>query len=709
MRIKIIFSILLGGLILLGASAWSAKSIDKIKFPALSEPQMPDIESVTLDNGIRIYLIEDHDFPLVKARVRLAAGGYLDPADKVGLADITGSVLRTGGTVKMTGDEIDEKLESLGATVETGIGATSGSAYMNILSDYTDVGLEILADVLRTPVFDQDKIELAKTEQKSAIARRNDDAWDICFREFQKKIYGAESPYARHTEYSTINAVTREDLLAFHKQFITPENVMIAVWGDFNKTEMLDKLKKYFGDWPKGSGLVPALPQVDYKYQSSLGFIDKKNINQSKIRIGHIGGLVTDPDYHATIVMNNILGASFGSRLFNNVRSKQGLAYSTGGVYRSNISYPGYFFSYCFTKSESTVDAIKSIIKEIRDMQTVPPTEAEMRMGKDSYLNSFVFNFEDKADILDRMMTYDYYGLPRDFIFKEKEMVEKVTAADVIAAAQKRLHPDALHIMVVGNGDEFGTPLSSLGTVETLDVSIPSGEGTEAVAITPESLQKGKEFMLKAVTASGGIENFKKIKSTQAKMTLTLITPQGEFSIKSESFYLLPDKSRDVMTTPMGEIISVTNGDKVWTKQGPAVTEGNDEQVQESKKDFFRNTVLTFQHLESPDYKFAYLGQDQLDGKPVELIQVASADGVMKYKLALDAATFMPAAKMYFGQTMMGPGNLTEKYSDFKTVGGVKLPHMTKIESDGNPVANVEISNYTVNVAADETLFAKPQ
>ncbi len=670
---------------------------------------MPDIESVTLDNGIRIYLIEDHDFPLVKARVRLAAGGYLDPADKVGLADITGSVLRTGGTAKMTGDEIDEKLESLGATVETGIGATSGSAYMNILSDYTDVGLEILADVLRTPVFDQDKIELAKTEQKSAIARRNDDAWDICFREFQKKIYGAESPYARHTEYSTINAVTREDLLAFHKQFITPENVMIAVWGDFNKTEMLDKLKKYFGDWPKGSGLVPALPQVDYKYQSSLGFIDKKNINQSKIRIGHIGGLVTDPDYHATIVMNNILGASFGSRLFNNVRSKQGLAYSTGGVYRSNISYPGYFFSYCFTKSESTVDAIKSIIKEIRDMQTVPPTEAEMRMGKDSYLNSFVFNFEDKADILDRMMTYDYYGLPRDFIFKEKEMVEKVTAADVIAAAQKRLHPDALHIMVVGNGDEFGTPLSSLGTVETLDVSIPSGEGTEAVAITPESLQKGKEFMLKAVTASGGIENFKKIKSTQAKMTLTLITPQGEFSIKSESFYLLPDKSRDVMTTPMGEIISVTNGDKVWTKQGPAVTEGNDEQVQESKKDFFRNTVLTFQHLESPDYKFAYLGQDQLDGKPVELIQVASADGVMKYKLALDATTFMPAAKMYFGQTMMGPGNLTEKYSDFKTVGGVKLPHMTKIESDGNPVANVEISNYTVNVAADETLFAKPQ
>ncbi len=692
-----------------GTGVQAETYIDKIDMPKLSDPQMPQVETVTLDNGMKIYLIEDHKLPLVKARIRLAAGSYLDPLDKVGLGSIVGTVMRTGGTNKMTGDEIDEKLESIGASVETGMGTTSGSASMNILSDYVDTGLEILSDVLRNPVFDQEKIDLAKTEEKTGISRRNDDAWDICFREFQKIIYGEDSPYARHTEYATVDAISRDDLMKFHDDYIAPENTMIAIWGDFKKKDMIEKLKKYFGTWKKSTVALPPIPEVNYEYKSSVSYIDKKNINQSKVRLGHIGGLITDPDYHATIVMNNILGGSFGSRLFNNVRSKQGLAYSVGGTYRSNISYPGYFFNYVFTKSETTVQAIKSIIHEIENMQVAPPTEEELRVAKDSYLNSFVFNFENKGEILDRMMTYDYYGLPRDFIFKEKEMVEKVTAEDVLAAAKKNLHPDALHIVVVGNADDFDESLGALGAVDTIDVSIPSGESSEELAVTPEMLSMGKELIMKAANALGGVDNFKKVKTTASKSTVNLVTPQGEFALNSETVTELPDKSRNVIITPMGELIMVQNGEQMWSKQGPTVVEGTSEQIEDQKKEMFRNSILVFSNLDGEAYQFVYLGQEDLGGAAVEMLQVQSPDGSMKYKLALDAASFLPVGRMYFGETMMGPGNLTEYLADYREVGGIKVPHEIKIEADGKPVATVNISEYSANVPVEEGTFTKPQ
>ena len=314
-----------------GLTANAGRTVDEIEFPRLNEIRMPEVEKVPLDNGIVLYLLEDHEFPTVKASVRLAAGAYLDPLDKIGLANITGDVMRTGGTARMTGDEIDEALESIGASVEVNIGATSGTAGMNILSEYVDTGLEILADILRTPQFVEDKINLAKTAERTNISGRNDDALEICIREFKKVIYGADSPYARHTEYKTIDNITRDDLVGFHKQYVTPENVMIAVWGDFKKKEMIDKISRLFGDWPAGAGKVPPLPEVDYEFKSAVHYIEKENINQSTVLIGHIGGLTGDPDFFALTVANDVLGTPLGGRMFDEVRAPQGSGLFDGG------------------------------------------------------------------------------------------------------------------------------------------------------------------------------------------------------------------------------------------------------------------------------------------------------------------------------------------------------------------------------------------
>lgn len=685
------------------------KTIDKIKFPPLNEAKMPAIEKAVLDNGLTVYLLEDRELPLVNARVRLAAGEYLSPSEKIGLANIMGEVMRTGGTEKMTGDEIDAALEAIGASIEVNIGNTSGSASMNILSEYTDMGLQLLADILRRPVFAQDKIDLKKTALRSSIARRNDEPLDICLREFRKIIYGKDSPYARHTEYFTIDNVSRDDLVAFHKKYISPENAMLAIWGDFDKNEMLAKIKQHFADWNRGEAKVPKLPDVKYDFKPGIHFVNKDNVTQSYILLGHIGGYTGDPDYFALLVMNNVLNSSLGGRLFNNVRSKQGLAYSVGGAYTSNIVYPGVYYSYCFTKSESTVKATRSVIDEIKRIQTELPTPEEMRMAKDGYLNSFVFNFEDKGDIINRMMEYDYFEFPNDFLFKVKANVEKVTPADVQAVARKWLRPEALQIVIVGKGAEFDEPLTVFGAVDSIDVTIPTGEKKTSAEVTPEMLAKGKQLFALAAKASGGVENFKKIKGNSYKAAMNISLPQGEFTFESNSFNLFPDKSRDVIITPMGEMINIRNGSEGWTKQGPAVMPASAEDLDNAKKDLFRNLLLAFQKAENPDFSIAHIGTEPFKGKSANILEISSADGSQSFKLALDATSHLPLAKMYFGQTMTGPANLTETYDDYRDVSGVKIPHSVLVEADGNKMVELKIKEYQINPSVDESLFSKPQ
>jgi zinc protease len=448
-------------------------SYKQLKYPKLRDVEIPEVERVTLANGMRLFLLEDHELPLISISALIRVGSIYEPADKVGLADITGEVMRTGGTISKTGDELDEELEQIAASVETGIGLTSGWASASVLKEDIDTGLSILADVLVNPAFREDKIMLAKMQHRSAIARRNDNVGAIASREYDKIIYGPESVYARHTEYATIDNISRDDLFAFHKKFYHPNHVMLAVWGDFNAKQMVTKVEEAFKGWQRVDMALSAFPEVKYEFLKTVNLIRKDDVNQSNIYLGHIGGLRNDPDYFALTVMNEILGGAFTSRLFKNVRSRQGLAYSAFGVYSANFSYPGVFYVGCQTKSESTVQAIRAMIREVEKMTESEVTDEELALAKESYLNSFVFNFDTKGEIVNRLMTYEYFGYPADFLERTKENIEKVTKADVLRVAQKHLRPDKVQILAVGRSKDFDEPLSTLGPVREIDITIP--------------------------------------------------------------------------------------------------------------------------------------------------------------------------------------------------------------------------------------------
>jgi predicted Zn-dependent peptidase len=701
-------------LVTTGLQAQDAETIDKIKkgFPDLNEINVPDVEKVTLDNGMRIYLLEDRSLPLFNANVRVNCGGYLEPAEQVGLTDMMGGLLRTGGTTKWSGDEIDEILEGIGGTVETYMDVTSGGAYVNVLSEYTDLGLEVLAEVLRNPIFDEDKIELSKVEQRTGISRRNDDIATIARREFVKKIYGAESPYARHTEYKTIDAVTRDDMVAFHKQWFHPEAIQLSVWGDFDKDEMLAKIKQYFDDWTPGNVTVPPLPEVTYDWRSKVFYVPKTDVSQAYVRVGHLGGMVSDDDYADRIVMNSILGGGFGSRVTDNVRTKMGLAYSTGGRYISNYSHPGYFFMLASTEPGNTVKAAREIIKQIKSMHTDLPTAVEMGKGKDGYLNSFVFNFDSRREVIGRIMDYDFYGLPEDFLEQEKKGVENVTPEAVMQAAIRNIKPDQMIVIVAGNGAEFDEPLENLGLgpVDTIDITIPSGEVPQELAITPENLEKGNALLGQAVEAAGGLAAFQNVKSIETVGKITIFMQGQAIPGQEESLRELPKRSRSVMKLMGMEMFQIRDGAQGWkTDQATMgiVPMTEDDIVSDDESDA-RDLLTICRAYGDPYYRAVFDGTGSIDGVVIDWVALIDDEDEVICRLGIDCQSHSILCSKYWGEGMMGEGNIQHNYSQFSEVSGLQLPAQKSTSMNGEQVKLLDIAKQTINGEVPAGAFTQP-
>ena len=446
---------------------------EQFSYPDINSFEMPHLEIFELDNGIRFYLAEDTELPLIEMTVLIRSGGIAVADDKVGLNNLVGTVMRSGGTRQYPGDQLNELLENRAAIMETSFGFTSGSATMNVLSeDFTEL-LPVFVDLLQNPAFPQDRIDLALTQQRSTIARRNDDQGGIAGREFQRVIYGEQSRYARRIEYATLANITREDLLAFHRRAVTGNNLMIGVTGDFDVEEMKVALQDAFAGLPAGQEQQLEFPSVDYDFSPGVYFVDKSDVNQSYVLLGHIGGMRDNPDYAALQVMNNVLSGGFSSRLMQVVRSELGLAYSVFGSYGSGVYFPGTFSAGVMTQSETTAAAIDAIIGQIERLQREPVSEEELLQTKDQFLNTLVFQYPSISSVLRERMNNDYAGLPADTFEQLVEQIREVTVADVHDVARRYLRPDSLRILVVGNGEEIGDQLSAFGSVRPIDITIP--------------------------------------------------------------------------------------------------------------------------------------------------------------------------------------------------------------------------------------------
>ncbi len=535
------------------------KPWEKIKIPELNAIQMPTYERVELDSGMVLYLAEDHQFPLVELSATIDVGSIYEPADKIGLASMTGTVMRSGGTTTRNGDDLDELVEARGLSVETWIGQSNGGAYLSAMKEDTDLGLELLADILRNPAFPEDKIKIAKEEEKAGISRRNDEPTGIARREAMKAVFGADHPMARHPEYATIASVTQQDMIDFHSDWYHPDRMYLVVIGDFDSQAMVDKIETVFAGWEKATVPLPADPDIP-DFPRTVNIVDKDDLTQSTVFMGHKGIRADNPNYAGVQVGNRILGGGFATRLFNEVRSRQGLAYSVGSSSGTGWRNPGLFVAFTMTKSETSEKAADAVLTEIKKMITEEVTDDELARAKDGILNSEVFNYDTKREILDRMVMFERYGYEPDFLQKYQEEVKNMTKAQVLEATQAVWKPDQMTILAVGNYADWDGDFTGFGPVNMVDITIPE-PAMEVPLATPASLEAGQALMASAATAFGGQAKLAAIDS-YSEVTVLEANIQGmdmTFTIEKQVVY--PDKVHTIQKTPFGNMTSVVAGD----------------------------------------------------------------------------------------------------------------------------------------------------
>lgn len=436
----------------------------------------PDADRVVLNNGMVVYLLEDHELPLVSMTATIRTGSWLDPAEKIGLASLTGSTMRTGGGGGLSAERVDEDLEQFAGAVGISIGRQSGSASLDVLSKDLKRGLQIFAGLIRTPAFEPTRVELAKLQTIEGIRRRQDNPGSIAGREFGKLLYGADHPSARESSIESITRITRDDLVAFHRKTIHPNGMMLGVTGDFDKSAILALLRDVFGDWKKGE--VPVLTIADVPQSPTakpvVRFVNK-DTSQTHLRIGHLSIKEQDPDYVALAIANDILGgSSFRSRLFNDVRTKRGLAYSVGSRLNSGVHDQGVWLMRAETKLPSTQEVTARFVANMERMRTELVTDSELAEAKEAYVNSFVFSFASSSAIVGRLMELEYDGLPKDFLQQLRARVVALTKEEILAAAKKHFNPERLTIVAVGSGEALPKLLSGFGEVKEIKLA-PEG------------------------------------------------------------------------------------------------------------------------------------------------------------------------------------------------------------------------------------------
>jgi zinc protease len=473
LRFSLVFAAAASSLAPIVLFAQQDKPWEKIPVAKLHDfkPQQP--KRIELKNGIVIFLQEDHELPFVSGSVLIPGGSRDEDPAKTGLVGLYGQAWRTSGTAKMDGDALDDLLEAKAAHIETDGDEDSTAISWDSLKGDSDKVFSLALDLLFNPKFSQEKLELAQQQEATGIVRRNDEESGIAGRESAKLVYGANSPYTRQPELATIGAVTLADLKAWHDRTMGGK-LIVGISGDFNPVAMEAKLRTAFEGLPQAKP-TPVRHDVFAGPTPGVYFIDKEDVNQSDVEIVGLGTDRHNPDVPTLAIMNEILGGGFASRLFQKVRTELGLAYEVGGGIAFAYDHPAQFRSVALTKSPSTVEAAKATLAEIAGLTSRPFTEEELSRAKDNILSTFLFRYDTRDKVLAERERLEFYGYPADYLETYKAAVEKVTVADLTAAAKKYVHPDKLAVLVVGNGSEIKPGLDelNLGPVHPIDITIP--------------------------------------------------------------------------------------------------------------------------------------------------------------------------------------------------------------------------------------------
>ncbi len=448
-----------------------AARVAQLRFPPL-ETHIPrvgrEVERRVLANGIIVYLAEDRSLPTIDATAFFRAGSLYEPADRQGLAQLTASQLRNGGTTRMSYERLNDELEVLGATVEASASLEAISVSMGALAKDSDRALELLADVIRRPAFAPQPFETARGRMIEDLRRVKDNPPRLMAREFSRALYTEAHPLGRPLTVGEVSRITPADLQGYARQFIHPANMMLAVVGDFDGPTMWAKLTALFGDWAADPVHLPTLPAVPSRDARRVTLVPR-DLAQASLAVGNLGIDRRNPDRYAIDLMDLILGGSgFSSRIMDRVWTDEGLAYSVGTSFPTGWPVTGPFRATAQTKNENVSRTVTVILEEMERIRREPVTSEELARARQALENSYLFRFSSRYATVVQLMRLEFDGEPADYYETLLDRYRAVTIADIQRVANTYLHPDAATIVVVGNASKVEAQLAQFGPVDRI-------------------------------------------------------------------------------------------------------------------------------------------------------------------------------------------------------------------------------------------------
>ena len=626
-----------------------------------------------LDNGLKVMVVENHKLPKVSMTLTIDNSPIVE-GEKAGVSSLTGEMLGSG-TDKISKDDFNEKVDFLGASLWYG----SQSASANSLSKYFPEILELLADGAINPVFLQEEFDKKKTQLVESVKSGENDVATIEGRVASALAYGLNHPYGEFLSEETISNVQLNDVIAFYNTYFKPEKAYLVIVGDVDRKAAKKLVEQYFSAWKSG-----AAPQYSFSapkdvQYTQINFVDMPNAVQSEIEVINMVDLkMSDPDYHAALIANHILGGGFSSYLNMNLREKHGFTYGAGSRVITNTHNASRFTASTSVRNAVTDSAVVEFFKEIKRIRTEKVSPEVLKNAKAKYVGDFVLALENPNTIARYALNIETKGLSKDFYKTYLEKINAVSAEDVLRVANKYFKADNARVVIAGKGSEVASSLEVTGIpILFFDKYANPAEKPNYEQNIPEgiSVQSVLDSYLNAIGGKDRIEGLNSIQTTY------------ETSFNGGSLQIIEKRTANnyaqiinMNGNPMMSVIK--NDTETFVKQGANTVPVSPEMI-----DDLENATGVFPELKLfNNDNVSLAGITKVEGKDAYQIDVSGA--VIKTSYFYDVENGLKLKEQTV--TSMGGQSQTNEalLFDYKDFDGIKLPSLKKATIGGMPVEN---------------------
>ena len=700
----------------------SAVSAQEARWPTERPPRplaahavrFPPYEFRTLGNGLQVIAVPHHEEPVVSVRLIVRAGPAQDPDAKPGVASLAATLLDQGTTTK-SAEQIASAIDSIGGVLSTGAGADLTYINAIVMKDSLAFGLDLVSDVVQHPAFAPDEIERQRQQMLSGLRVSYDDPEYLANIVFDRLVYGFH-PYGRPQTGTpaTLGALSREDLLAFHRKWFGANNAILAVVGDVTSEEAFAGAERAFGSWARAAADAPK-PAEPPTPERRLVIIDKPGAVQTEIRVGNLAIPRKNDDYTALDLAVKVLGGEGANRLHRVLRSERGLTYGASADLTA-MKQTGDIEASTNTRSATTAETLRLMVDEVWRLTRDRVGDRELAGAQEYATGSFPLTIETPSQIALQILNAVFYGLDLQQLQTYRDRVNGVTVDDVQRVARAYLHPDRLTIVLVGDAASFVSQLPAAGfdkfeRIPAADLDIFSADLRRHPAATcgvrpagfsttvPMPQQDPKTIIDKAIAAKGGLKKLQAIRTVRAEATTTVPGPRGPVAMPTTTSVAYPDRFRMDVETPAGTLTQVFAGGAYWIKDARGVGEP-DAPVRDAIRDALQRDTIPML-LEAASGGLVVRGADA--DPPFDAV-IVSGKALAPMTLFVNRDTGLIERVTYDSAA----GAVTEEYSDYRIVEGIKVPFHTVVTRPGAGVIERDIRKIHFNVALPQGLFSRP-